>query len=116
MTNHKPIMNPMITNLKKLRNSNSSLVDPTYYKQLIGSLMYLVNTKPDICFAVNVLIQFHMEPKHDHWIVAKHTLRYLHGTIHHCLWYTGNEIQVMGYTDSDWGGSETDGRRTTRML
>eukprot|EP00253_Pinus_taeda_P032260 PITA_32260 len=54
-----------------------------------------------------------MEPKHDHWIAAKQTLRYLCGTINHCLMYTRNEIQLTGYTDSDWGGSETDERNIT---
>jgi len=98
MMDSKPMMTPMITNLKKLRSSYSSLFDPTCYRQFIGSLMYLVNTRPDICFAINVLSQFQTEPKHDHWIATKHILRSLHGTINHCLWYNGNEIQLMGYT------------------
>jgi len=49
---------PMINNLKKLRISYSSLINPTCYHQLVGSLMYLVNTRPDICYVVNVLSQF----------------------------------------------------------
>ena len=55
----------MITNWKKFHASEGELVDPTLYKQLIGLLMYLVNTKPNICFAVNTLSQF-MEPKSVH--------------------------------------------------
>jgi len=51
----------MITNLKKLRASDSNLVDPMMYRQLIGSLMYLVNTWSYICFAVNTLSQFMVE-------------------------------------------------------
>jgi len=98
---------PMITNLKKLRDSDSSLVDPTSYCQLVGSLMYLVNTRPDICFAVNILSQFQLEPRHDHWIAAKHILRYLRGTIYHCLKYDGKEVKLIGFTTFDWGGSET---------
>ena len=85
MMDNKPMTTPMITNIKKLRSSYSSPVDPTCYKQLIGSLMYLVNVRPDICFAVNILNQFQMEPKHDHWIASKQILRYLRGIIHHCL-------------------------------
>lgn len=58
MMDSKSMTTPMITNLKKLRSSDSSLMDPTSYRQLVGSLMYLVNTRPDICFAVNILSQF----------------------------------------------------------
>jgi hypothetical protein len=53
----------MITNLRKVVNSNSKLVDPMIYRQLIGSLMYLVNTGSDICFVVNTLGQFMVEPR-----------------------------------------------------
>eukprot|EP00253_Pinus_taeda_P007523 PITA_07523 len=58
MEDCKPMSTPMITNWKKLHASDSELVDPTLYRQLIGSLMYLVNTRPDICFAVNTMSQF----------------------------------------------------------
>eukprot|EP00253_Pinus_taeda_P004156 PITA_04156 len=58
---------PMITNWKKLHASDSELVDSTLYRQLIGSLMYLVNTRPDICFAVNTMSQFMCEPRKVHW-------------------------------------------------
>lgn len=49
---------PMVTNLTKLRDSELDLVDPSMYLELIGSLMYLVNTMSNICFAVNTLSQF----------------------------------------------------------
>lgn len=75
--------------------------------------MYMVNMRPHICFVINVLSQFQLEPRHDHWIVAKHILRYIHGTIHHCLKYDSKEVKLTSFTDSDWGGSETDGRSTT---
>lgn len=54
----KPMTTSMITNLKRLRSFESSPMDSTRYRQLIGSLMYMVNTQPDICFAVNFLSQF----------------------------------------------------------
>ena len=56
MVDCRSMTTPMITNWKKLHASDSSLVDPTLYRQLIGSLMYLVNTRLDICFAVDTLI------------------------------------------------------------
>ena len=65
-------------------------------------------------FSVNVLSQFQMEPRHDHWIAAKHILRYQQGTIHYCLKYEkGKDVHLEGFTDSNWGGKEKDGRSTT---
>jgi hypothetical protein len=77
MGNYWPMSTPMITNWKKLHASKSELVDSTLYHQLIGSLMYLVDNMPDICFAVNILSQFMVESRRVHWVVAKHVLRYL---------------------------------------
>lgn len=114
MMDSKLMNTPMITNLEKLRSSGSSLVDPTSYRQLVGSLMYLVNTRPDICFAVNILSEFQLEPRHDHSIVSKHIFRYLHCTIHHYLKYDSKEVKLIGFTEFDWGGSETNGRSTTK--
>ena len=65
MMDYKSMATPMI-NLKLLSDKSSDLVDPTMYKQLIGSLMYLVNTRLDICFAVNTLSQYVVEPRHVH--------------------------------------------------
>eukprot|EP00253_Pinus_taeda_P036605 PITA_36605 len=75
MEDCRPMATPMITNWKKIDASEGEDVDPTLYKQLIGSLMYLVNTKPDICYAVNTLSQFMVEPNWAHWAAAKHVLR-----------------------------------------
>jgi hypothetical protein len=60
MADCKPMATPMVMNLKKLSetSSNSSEIDPHLYRQLIGSLMYTINTRPDICYAVSVLSHF----------------------------------------------------------
>ena len=55
MEDCRPMSTPMITNWKKLHASEGELVDPTLYRQLIGSLMYLVNTRPYLFFALNTL-------------------------------------------------------------
>ena len=72
---------PMITNWKKIDTSENDEVDPTLYRQLIGSLMYLVNTRPDNCYVVNTLNQCMVEPRRAHWVVAKHVLKYFQETI-----------------------------------
>jgi hypothetical protein len=51
------------------------------YRPLIGSLMYLVNTRLDICFAVNTLSYFMVELRQEHWVVGKNVLRYLRVTV-----------------------------------
>ena len=77
-------------------------MDPTLYKQLIRSLMYLVNTRPDICFAVNALSQFMVEPRRAHWTVGKHMLRYLRGTVEYGLRYArGDGVKLVGYRDEN---------------
>jgi hypothetical protein len=79
MIDCKSMPTPMVMNLKKMNeaSSDSGEIDPHLYRQLIGSLMYLVNTRPDICYAVSVLSQFMSQPRQTHWIAAKHVLRYL---------------------------------------
>ena len=75
----------------------------TQYRQIIGSLMYLTNTRPDICFAKNTLNQYLVEPRRVHLVAAKHVMRYLKGTIDFGLCYVGDhDYRLYGYTDADW--------------
>jgi hypothetical protein len=105
---------PMVMDLKKMSDTDSGDVDPHLYRQLIGSLMYLVNTRPDICYAVNVLSQFMSQPRQTHWIAAKHVLRYLRGTIGYGLRYASSvDLSLQGYADADWAGSTVDRKSTS---
>jgi hypothetical protein len=61
MEDCKPTTTPMVTNLNKVMTTYSELVDSSIYKNLIGSLMYLVNTRPNICFVVNTSSEFMVE-------------------------------------------------------
>jgi hypothetical protein len=111
MMDCKSMPTPMVTNLKLLSDTSSETVDVTMYRQMIGSLMYLTNTRPDICFAVNTLSQYMVEPRRVHLIAEKHILRYLKGTIDFGLRYVSDrKIRLQGYADSDWVGSVTDRR------
>jgi hypothetical protein len=115
MMDCKAMPTPMVTNLKLLSDTSSETVDATMYGQMIGSLMYLMNTRPDICFAVNTLIQYMVEPRHVHLIAEKHVMRYLKGIIDYGLRYIlDHEIRLQGYTDSYWVGSVTDRKSTSR--
>jgi hypothetical protein len=76
--------------------------------------MYLTNTRLDICFAVNTLSQFLVEPRHVHLVVAKHVMRYLKGTTDCGLRYNiDHDYTLSGYTDADWAGSVSDRKHTS---
>jgi hypothetical protein len=116
MTDCKSMPTPMVMDLKKMNeaSTDSGEIDPHLYRQLIGSLMYLVNTRPDICYAVNVLSQFMSQPRQTHWIAAKHVLRYLRGTVGYGLRYASSvDMRLQGYADADWAGSAVDRKSTS---
>jgi hypothetical protein len=113
MTDCRPMSTPLVTNWRKIDASDSKTVDPSVYHQLIGSLMYLVNTQPDISFAVNCLSQFLVDPQRIHWIAAKHMLRYLSGTEEYGLLYDhSGGVRLAGFTDVDWVGCAEDIKST----
>ena len=81
---------PMASNLKLLSDASLDTVDATMYCQMIGSLMYLMNTRPDIWFVVNTLSHLLTDQRHVHFISTKHILRYLNGTVDYGLKYEAN--------------------------
>ena len=82
---------------------------------MIGSLMYLTNTRPDICFVVNTLSQYLVEPRHVHLVAPKHMMRCLKGMMDCGLCYTGDcDFRLYGYTDSDWARSASTRKSTSR--
>ena len=108
------MLTPMTNNFRKLDASESELVDPTLYHQLIGSLMYLVNTRPNISFAINTLSQFMVEPRRVQWSTTKHVLRYVAGTVDYGLDYVrGDGVGLVGYSDSDWASCASDQKSTS---
>ena len=81
----KSMYTPMETMLKLQVDTSLELVDATLYNQIIGSVMYLTNTRLDICFALS---QYLVEPRRVDLVVAKHVMRYLKGTLGFGLCYT----------------------------
>jgi hypothetical protein len=110
----KAMTTPMETNLNLPVDTSSELVDATLYRQIIGSLMYLTNTSTNICFAMNTLSQYLVEPRRVHLVAAKHVMRYLKGTLDYVLCYIeDHDFRLYGYTDSDWAGSASDKNSTS---
>ncbi|CAA7404092.1 unnamed protein product [Spirodela intermedia] len=71
---------PMAMRLKLSKRSTEPLVDATAYKSIVGSLRYVVNTRPDLAFAVGYVSRFLEEPRKDHLAAVKQILRYVAGT------------------------------------
>ena len=111
---YKAMTTPMESNLELLSDASSETVDATMNHQMIGSLMYLMNMRPDICFALNTLSHFLTDLRHVHLISAKHILRYLKGTVDYGLKYKADQkINMEGYIDSDQEGSAIDRKSTS---
>jgi hypothetical protein len=114
MQDCRPMSTAMVTNWKMIDASRSEAVDRTFCRQLIGSLMYLVSIRPNICFAVNTLNRFMVEPRRIHWVATKHVLRYLRGTVEYGLSYIqGDGVKLTGFTDVDWASSTVDRKSTS---
>lgn len=108
---------PMGINEKFLDEDEAELVDAKMYRSLIGKLLYVVHTRPDICYAVNFLSRFMSRPNVKHLCAAKRVVKYLAGTVKFGLFYPNRcEGCMEGFTDSDWGGSLSDRKSTSGMF
>jgi hypothetical protein len=109
-----PILTPVVTNWRNLSASKFELVDAMRYHQFLGSLMYLVNTRPYICFSMNTLSPYVVDLRRVHLIVEKHVLRYITGSMEYGLDYVRDDgVRLIGYTDSDWAGYAVDKKSTS---
>ncbi|WZZ27561.1 hypothetical protein YC2023_010962 [Brassica napus] len=88
--------------------------DPKLYRKLVGKLIYLTITRPDIFFAVNQVSQHMQVPKEHHWRMVERILMYLNGSPDQGVWMGCNgSTEVVGYCDADWAGDRADRRSTT---
>ena len=102
----KPAETPIALGTKLTKNSDEPAVNNTLYKQLVGSLMYLTATRPDLMYAVSLISRFMESPKNSHWNVGKRILRYVASTLGYGLWYTHTpDSTLTGYTCNDFAGS-----------
>ncbi|CAN1263655.1 Retrovirus-related Pol polyprotein from transposon TNT 1-94 [Linum perenne] len=93
------------------------LADPTVYRRLIGRLVYLCTTRPDISFAVNYLSQFVSQPTDLHMQAASKIVRYIKNDPGRGLFFPADsELKLHGFSDSDWAGCPDSRRSTTGFL
>ncbi|GJZ02603.1 retrovirus-related pol polyprotein from transposon TNT 1-94 [Tanacetum coccineum] len=110
----KPMKTPMSTETKLTRDEEGESVDNTKYRGMIGSLLYLTASRPDIMFSVCLCARFQEDPKTSHLEAVKRIFRYIKGTMHLGLWYPkGSGIETIVYADSDHAGDYVDRKSTS---
>ncbi|GJX27875.1 putative ribonuclease H-like domain-containing protein [Tanacetum coccineum] len=104
------------TDLEKplVQDGDAAKVDEHLYRSMIGSLMYLTTSRPDIMFAVCACARFQVSPKTSHLLAVKRIFRYLKGKPSLGLWYSKDSpLELVAYTDSDYARATQDRKSTT---
>ncbi|WVZ52015.1 hypothetical protein U9M48_003110 [Paspalum notatum var. saurae] len=110
----KLISTPMSTNEHLDADVDGKPVDQSTYRSMIGSLLYLTASRPDIMFSVCLCARFQAAPKESHLTAVKRILRYLKHTPSIGLWYPeGAKLELLGYSDSDFAGYRVDRKSTS---
>nr|GEW61671.1 hypothetical protein [Tanacetum cinerariifolium] len=114
LTNRKSASTPIDTEKPLLKYTNGEDVDMHTYRSMIGSLMYLTSSRPDIMFAVYACARFQVTPKASHLHVVKKIFRYLKGKPYLGLWYPKDSpFNLVAYSDSDYAGASLHKKSTT---
>lgn len=114
MSNVTPLKLPMDAHLKLTPHKGEQLEDPAPYQRLVGKLLYLTITRPDITFSVHILTQFMQQPTSVHMQTAKRLLRYLAGNASQgILLASTSAAQLTAYCDSDWASCPTTRKSTS---
>ena len=113
----QPAATPFLFGVKLEDGGDTPLADCTRYRQLVGSLLYLTHSHPDLSYAIGAVSRYMQEPHELHWKAAKHILRYVKGTTSYGIHYaSGCTLDLVGYTDFDWAGDAKDRKSTSRYV
>ncbi|GKD58260.1 hypothetical protein Tco_1295769 [Tanacetum coccineum] len=106
----------MSTEIKLTKDDEADSVDSSKYRGMIGSLLYLTTSRPDIMFSVCLCAHFQENPKTTYLEAIKHIFRYVRGTTHLGLWYPKRtRIETIVYADFDYAGDYVDRKSTSSV-
>ncbi|KAM1099314.1 hypothetical protein TB2_005809 [Malus domestica] len=110
----KTVSTPLVATEKLSKDDGSGSASDELYRSIVGSLLYLTATRPDIMYAASLLARYMHCPTNKHYGTAKRVLRYIKGTLDYGLEYVkGRKACLIGFCDSDWGGSLEDSKSTS---
>jgi hypothetical protein len=105
----KPVITPMQTSCKLRKDDDSESTDQRKYISMIGRILYVTTSKPDVMQVVGHVTRFQAAPKESHVLAVKRIFRYLKEKKYFGLWYPkGKNISLIAYTDADWAGCIDD--------
>ena len=114
MLDCKPSDTPIATNNGLQMIEGEKLANRGQYQRMVGKLIYLSHTRPDIAYAVGVVSRFMHKPQIQHMTTVMRILRYLKGTSSRGILFSKNgHLDLLGYTDADWAGDRDDRRSTS---
>ena len=114
MEEAKTMKTPMSSSIKLDMDEKGKSIDSTMYRGMIGSLLYLTASRPDIMYSVCLCARFQSCPKESHLSAVKRILRYLKGTMNIGLWYSkGDNFELIGFSDADFAGCRVERKSTS---
>ena len=114
MEDYKLASTPMVSRCNLSSHADSPMVNQLEYRSMIGSLLYLTRTRPDIMHVVGIVGRFQANPKESHLQAVKIIFKYLQGTQDFGLWYLKNvDLTLHAYTNVDWAGNVDDQKITS---
>jgi hypothetical protein len=115
MEDSTPRSTLMVTRCKLSKDDDSLDVDQSSYRCMIGSLLYITASHPDIMHVVGMVGRYQAAPKESHLLDVKRIFRYLKGTMNYGLWYPRNQnFQLSVYSDVDWANCVDERKRTSK--
>jgi hypothetical protein len=114
MAEHKPVSTPMSTAVALDSDENGDAIDQREYRSMIGSLLYLTMTWPDIQFAMCLCACFHASPRSSHRTAVQRIFRYLKHTPEFRIWYSASSLlDLIGFSDANFTGCGIDRKSTS---
>ncbi|XP_058788410.1 secreted RxLR effector protein 161-like [Vicia villosa] len=114
LSDNRVAHSPLELNVKYAPSDVVPLLDTTLYRTLVGSLVYLTITRPNISYDVHVVSQFVISPTTVHWAAILRICRYIRGTHFQSLIFpSSSSLELRAYSDADWAGDPTDRKSTT---